>query len=606
LAKQLEEVGKYEAARDAMGELWDHPNLHDLTDRTRAEILLRMGSLTGWLGSINQIEGAQETAKNLLSESIAVFQSLGDIKKIAEAETEIGVCYKREGALDNARVWFAEALSRLDDQDGDLKAVALLRSAVLEQLANRRNDALTILTTAAPLFDISSNHTLQGRFHNEFAMVLEELGAIEHRDDYLDRALIEYSAASFHFDEARHTRYQACVENNLAMLFLKLDRFQESHEHLDRAQALFTQLKDNVHLAQVEETRARVFLSEGLLLKAAKSAHSAVRTLEKGHEPTLLAEALTTYGIALSRMNDPLHAREALERAITVAEQAGDLESAGLAALTLFEQLAEQLSDDEICQILECAYDVLQDTKNNATRERLTKSAFRALSMIHTFRPEWSSFSLEQTLQRHKIHYVQLALEDAGGNISQASRYLGLTGHSNLQYMLKKFQIELPSGRTTFTEQEPTKVSRQESAPIATITTDIDAASHTPQTVRILHVERDTTIADLVHELAQQEGWEIDLCVDEQAAIWQLGGVTHYDLLLVDHHLPGMNGLELVLRARSMVHRRYMPIVMISGTLDERAAREAGADAFLRKPQDFQSLVQTISGLLDPEQDASV
>jgi tetratricopeptide (TPR) repeat protein len=102
-------------------------------------------------------------------------------------------------------------------------------------------------------------------------MVLEELGAIEHRDDYLDRALIEYSAASFHFDEARHTRYQACVENNLAMLFLKLDRFQESHEHLDRAQALFTQLKDNVHLAQVEETRARVFLSEGLLLKAAKS-----------------------------------------------------------------------------------------------------------------------------------------------------------------------------------------------------------------------------------------------------------------------------------------------------------------------------------------------
>jgi tetratricopeptide (TPR) repeat protein len=301
LAKQLEEVGKYEDARDAMGDLWagaagSDPNLEDLAEHTKGEVLLRRGSLTGWLGTIQQIDGAQETAKNLLSQSIAVFQSLQDSKKVAEAQTEMAVCYKREGAIDDARVWFAQALSRLDDEDGDLKAVALLRSAVLEQLANRLNDALKILITAAPLFQTSTNQTLTGRFHNEYAMVLEELGAIEKRPDYLDQALIEYSAASFHFGQARHARYHACVENNLAMLFLKLNRFKEAHEHLDRAQALFTKLKDNVHLAQVEETRARVMLAEGDLVNAAKSAKSAVHRLETAQQPTLLAEALTVAG----------------------------------------------------------------------------------------------------------------------------------------------------------------------------------------------------------------------------------------------------------------------------------------------------------------------
>src|SRR5436853_3453494 len=85
LAKELEDVGNYEAAREAMGELWsrigEHPKLDGLDEATAAEVLLRAGILTGWVGSVKQIEGAQETAKNLISESIAKFESLGDTLK---------------------------------------------------------------------------------------------------------------------------------------------------------------------------------------------------------------------------------------------------------------------------------------------------------------------------------------------------------------------------------------------------------------------------------------------------------------------------------------------------------------------------------------------
>jgi hypothetical protein len=55
LAIQLETEGDYEAAREAMGELWqgvgERPVLEALDEETKAAVLLRIGVLTGWRGS---------------------------------------------------------------------------------------------------------------------------------------------------------------------------------------------------------------------------------------------------------------------------------------------------------------------------------------------------------------------------------------------------------------------------------------------------------------------------------------------------------------------------------------------------------------------------
>src|SRR2546421_7428633 len=124
LAKELEDVGNYDATREAMGELWprtgERPVLDELDEATAAEVLLRVGVLTGWIGSVKQIEGAQETAKNLISESLTRFEALRDTRKIAEAQMELGHCYWREGAYDEARVWLQETLDRLPDNASDI------------------------------------------------------------------------------------------------------------------------------------------------------------------------------------------------------------------------------------------------------------------------------------------------------------------------------------------------------------------------------------------------------------------------------------------------------------------------------------------------------
>src|SRR4051794_40693515 len=204
LAKNLEDSGSYEAAREAMGELWqrvgEHPRLDGLDRHTAAEVLLRAGALSGWIGSANQIEGAQELAKDLITESATIFEELQETEKLAEAYIDLAICYWREGAFDEARATLQDVLqNRLAGSDGEQKARALLNSAVVDIFSSRFNDALHTLTEAAPLFEKSQNPAAKGRFHVNFALVLKKLGAAEHREDYADRALVEYAAASYHF-----------------------------------------------------------------------------------------------------------------------------------------------------------------------------------------------------------------------------------------------------------------------------------------------------------------------------------------------------------------------------------------------------------------------
>jgi tetratricopeptide (TPR) repeat protein len=316
LARRLEEAGHYEAAQEALSEFWvrvgECPNVAGLDRRTAAEVLLRVGVLFGWIGSTRQIADAQEKAKDLITESIRIFEELRDSEKVAEALTDLGYCYWREGAFDEARAALRSALGRLPGGSDYQRAVILLRAAMVERSTTRFSDALRIHQENAPLVEATDNHALKGKYHNELALVLRNLRSLEHREDYLDRALVEYAAASYHFEQAGHVRYRACVENNLGFLFMTIGRFAEAHEHLDGARDLLVGLGDKAHTAQVDETRARVFLAEGRNAEAEEVAGEAVRALEQGNEQSILAEALTTHGAALARLGRLDPARSAL------------------------------------------------------------------------------------------------------------------------------------------------------------------------------------------------------------------------------------------------------------------------------------------------------
>ena len=423
-AKELEESGNYEAAIEVMSELWpsveDHPKVEGLDHFEAAEVLLRAGALLVFTGGTKHPEGSYESAKNLISESIRLFETIGRTEKVVEAQTELAHCYARGGAYDDARSILRLALSQLGNSEGERaqKAATLLRSSIVEASATRFNDAHRLLLEAAPLIEANANDARKGQFHAHFAIVLEMLGKGENRADYADRALIEHAAASFHFERAGHTRYYASGENNIGHLHLKAGRFAQAHEHLDRARSLFISLNDNDKVALVDDSRARVFIEEQKNGEAEETARKAVQSLEHSGQQSLLAEALTTWGTALARLGKREEARRVLQRAFEVAEHAGAFEEAGTAELTMLEELGEHLTIADLRAIYELADHLLAETQHPNILKRLRTCARRVIAAERTHNIQFDTagfvYGSEQTAallrQAHVISHSQGAV----------------------------------------------------------------------------------------------------------------------------------------------------------------------------------------------------
>jgi tetratricopeptide (TPR) repeat protein len=411
--RELENKGEYEEARKALGDYWlrigEHPKVEGLHPITAAEVLLRAGVLTGIIGSKNQITNAQENAKDLISESLATFESRQVKKKIAEAQTELALCYWRTGEVDEARDCLKEALSLLTI-DSDLKAKAVVRLGIVEFRANHHDKVLRILTSNAPLFEKIHNHTLKGSYHDTLANALEDLSVLKKRRNYVDRALIEYAAASYHFEQAEHRSYLACVENNLGMLYFRINQCDQAHHHLDRARRIFANLKDISLVAQVDETRACVFLKQGRITDAERVARAAVLNQEKSGRHALLAEALITHGKALSRLQRYGSALSSFRRGIDLFEETENVNQAAEAALAAFREIGEHLSASEKGQIV-------------------------------------SGRGWSQDKQAREHNLIKLALEQAKGKVTHAARILGMS-YPALNYMLRTRHKDLLQYRT--------------------------------------------------------------------------------------------------------------------------------------------------------------
>src|SRR5215208_6359715 len=345
-SRELERSGDYEGARSALGRLWnrigDRPRLAELSVDTQAEVLWRVGALSGWLGSANQIPGAQEFARDLLTESITLFESLDQQDNRAEAMGDLALCYWRSGAQDEGRALFRQAVDAA--QKSETKLRTLTNASTVEISSGRYEEALALLNTAAAFLAEVSDDWIHGAYHYQRGLVYRGLGGTEN----LDHALIEYSATSMHLANAGHIRHLAGVENNIGFIHMLLGRATEALTHLDKARAIFVSLKDSRMVAQVNDTRARVFLAEKRYAEAERAIFAAIATFEKGEDVSLLAEALTTEGSIFARSGKYDRAREVFDRASYVAGEAGDTHLAAVAQLRMIEELKDVLSGAEL------------------------------------------------------------------------------------------------------------------------------------------------------------------------------------------------------------------------------------------------------------------
>jgi len=428
-AHKLERAGDYEGARLALqvtwcGKIGARPRLIELSVDRRAELLWRVGSLSGWLGSANQIAGAQEFACDLLTESITLFESLKEQDKRAEAMGDLALCYWRLGAQDNGRALFRQAVDVA--QKPETKLRTLTNASTVEISSGRYEDALALLNVAAAFLAKVSDDWIHGAYHYQRGLVYRGLGGTENLDD----ALIEYSAASMHLANAGHIRHVAGIENNIGFIQMLLGRATEALTHLDKAREIFVSLKDSRMVAQVNDTRARVFLAEKRYAEAERAIFAAIATFEKGEDASLLAEALTTEGSIFAGSGKNDRAREVFDRASDVAGEAGDTHLAAVAQLRMVEELKDVLSGAELLVAYRKADQYVGDRGSQSELEDLRTCRRIVMDKLEKL-PSVEDDLIGGTLEEEKNHFearlIARALERHNGSITPSARELGLT-----------------------------------------------------------------------------------------------------------------------------------------------------------------------------------
>jgi tetratricopeptide (TPR) repeat protein len=337
LACRHEDRGDYDAGVEALKSYWrgpgTRPDTSELESGAAAAVLLRAGSLTAWLGTKRQVEGWQELAKDLLSESASYCL---DEPLWLETQKHLSLCYWRVGSFSEARVVAKAALQKADPAS-EVGIMLNLTLALIERSDKHYDEALKIHLAVAGLVEQSESQLLKGRFYNGLALTRKAIGAI-------DKAIGDMSTACRHFEAVGHRPNLIAADINLANLLVQNKQLNEAHRHLDRAEELSRELGDAVHLAQAKDSRALAFLAERNCVAAEAAARQSVNIIEKGDEWALLVESVLTHARALVGCHRTGDAMKAYLRAYDVAALRISGERSSAIGLEMVTQIAGELS----------------------------------------------------------------------------------------------------------------------------------------------------------------------------------------------------------------------------------------------------------------------
>ena len=456
-ALEQKDRGDYEGAQKTMRPYWSRlgeaPDTRGLERSVGAEVLLCVGILTGWIGSRNQVSDAQEVAKNLITQGMTYFESSRDVNKVAIAQSEIAYCYWREGTLNEARTWLRNALEHLTFE-GAARAKALLKLSTVEWTSGRFREALELLEVNESLFRKITNPGIKGYYHTELAIIHRNLATNENRREYFRRAIKEYKEAERQFTLAGNQTFRADVINNVGFLLFKLGRYKEAHKYLDAARRLTVRFKNKAHTAQIDESRAQVLIAEGRWSEAEHIARRAVSVLKKSGHYCMMAEALMTQGKALARLGRSDFARSVFQQAIQAAHQVNALNTAGLAALTLIEEVPH-LAPEIVQAAYRQAREWLANSQSPDTKLRLADVTDRVVASIQTDMKSEDATNilltgpggLQAQLDKYEGVIIKRALVQAGGKVTLAASLLELR-YQSLAYKIEHQHPELLNYRT--------------------------------------------------------------------------------------------------------------------------------------------------------------
>jgi tetratricopeptide (TPR) repeat protein len=376
IVREQIDAGNYEAGCKILQPWWsfgNRPKLDGLNTQSCADLLFTAGELAGFVASSKNLSRGQRHAEELLNGSVALFEQLGLYKRAAESRIALALCYYRQGLFDIGRTTLVRVLDDLSAENWELLSLALMRLGGLDRTAGRLKDALNRLIQANDIAE-RCGPWITACCHLETASIHKDLAISEDAAPHFDQAMHFYLKALHQFEAVGHHRYVAIVENNIGLLLLGRRSYAEAERHLLRARKSFEAFSDTLRGAQLNETLSRLYIGTKQYDRAQELIEQAISVFEHTDAEAILAEALTTSGIVGSRLGRFSEAKWRFEAAYKISERCSNNEGAGLALLTMFEELGDRLDSSEKMQVAERLRRLLATTQQRSLQTRVERS----------------------------------------------------------------------------------------------------------------------------------------------------------------------------------------------------------------------------------------
>ena len=114
----------------------------------------------------------------------------------------------------------------------------------------------------------------------------------------------------------------------------------------------------------------------------------------------------------------------------------------------------------------------------------------------------------------------------------------------------------------------------------------------------VLLIEDEPNIAEAIRFLLTRDGLRVSHAIEGVAAL-DLVRQDPPDLVILDHMLPGMSGLEVLASLRADPASRATPVMMLTARgRDREVAEQAGADRFMTKPFSNAEILAEVRAML--------
>jgi tetratricopeptide (TPR) repeat protein len=410
-ARNAEMCRDLDLLRELLSQVWKDdeidPNYSTFSEEIQAGLLRLSGVYVSERGRSRGWIDQQIRAKNILTQAIDIFASLGNREKSAEASISLAACYWYSGEVEEYNAILRTLETEFEANQCVYLQIQLNRIAYLDWQGDY-DHALAIIDSLGECVETCPDQKLQAQFHNQAGITCQLVGEN-------DKSVEQLLKASDVSRSLKNDIFLGLNLNCLAMTCRQASDFAAAHIYATEAISVFGSVGDTGWIPNVLDTRALIYLDEGRHDEALDTIDKAVSLFSGSEDYSGRVEAMFTKCRCLLRLHR------------------------GAEAFTLFSELGHLAS------------------------VRIGETALHKYAKLLTEEVRYvTGKTLRERTDFLKKDLIREALHTSGGNIGDAAKALGET-HQALR-LCSRANIRI-STMNSASSESPEKHSHQLRSP---------------------------------------------------------------------------------------------------------------------------------------------